>query len=288
MSDRLFSDAIRQRLEGAPRKLRIGICLDERRPIGPLLAEQSSSTAIEPVPVIGRESAERLLDLLDRGEVAAVQRGQVDGSSFAAALGRRYGARYIPPRELAVFRLPSGIEFGLTPITSLQFATFEERVETVRAAARVLGRLASLDRVRVAVMSYEPLPDDFDRDLLEVAKTNQALVARIEASWDNARVAQRLVETLAEDRALEPFPGGYRYEHAVGPSGAHLVVAPDGVIGNAITRALLYLGGAELIGDAMLGPHQIYGNSSYQASFEQVLRFSAATCLQASSWSDDP
>jgi len=52
MSDRLFSDAIRQRLEGAPRKLRIGICFDERRPIGPLLAEQSSSTAIEPVPVM--------------------------------------------------------------------------------------------------------------------------------------------------------------------------------------------------------------------------------------------
>lgn len=202
------------------------------------------------VTVVDEEgkTAEKLLELVEKGRVYSAVRGTAGASKFLNLLRRDYN-----PVRIAVLETPSRKLFLLSPVGVDEGKTVSEKIRLAKFSAEVAEKLGL--RNEIAFLSggrYEDVgrSEDVDR-------------------------------TLADAELCARISGGVhyeiRFEDAVEKD---IIIAPDGISGNLIFRALCYLGNGIEYGAVFCDiPYRIVDTSRSQSAEGFVRAIALAVVL---------
>ena len=193
-----------------------------------LTAARAVESGLGPVTV-HRDPSSLVTALVD-GDADAAVRGTLSSSGTLPALLEATGSA--SAMRVALIGPVEGREFLLTPVGIDEGRDMAERWDLLKGAARLVTELG--ETPRVAVMSIGR-PEDAGRG------EGIALSHRECESLRSAAEAEGMVATCT----------GIQLERAV--EGSNMVLAPDGVTGNLIFRALHLVAGHESWGAVALG-----------------------------------
>ncbi len=164
----------------------------------------------------GEETEKTIVEMLESGEIDAAIRGTARASKLLEIIRKKYVTNRIALLETAKSKL-----FLLAPVGVDEGKTVSERLKIIEEAREVAKRIGLSDNVAVlAGGRYGDVGRDYNVDLsLAFAE----LVAKL-ANAKNYEI--RLEDAIEED----------------------IIIAPDGISGNLIFRALCYLGNGKEYG----------------------------------------
>jgi predicted methyltransferase MtxX (methanogen marker protein 4) len=198
--------------------------------------------------------ARSLVGALRAGHVEAAVRGALPAGTLLRALGKdadhvQRGALLEPRPGRGVVLGPVGITEGRTPGARARFAQ--------EAAAYLL---------RVGLLTEEPL--------IAVMATGRPEDAPRATSVARSLAQGHEVTRRLEKQGLDAFEAGVLIEDVV--ADVDIVVAPDGVAGNLLFRALHLVAGIPSWGALCTGtPLTLVDTSRARTSFERPVRFAA-------------
>ncbi len=206
-------------LERIPEKKRVAIGVyREREGYDKKIVRASRICNFADVVIVdeGEKTEKRLVDLLESGEVDAAVRGTARASKLISELkGRGYSFYRIALLETLYEKL-----FLLAPIGVDEGKSISEKIEIVEEARKMAKKLGLGDNV--AFLAGGRLSDVGRSEKVDRSLAEAELLARI-CKGVNREI---LLEDVEED----------------------IIIAPDGIIGNYIFRAMCYLGGGREYG----------------------------------------
>lgn len=188
--------------------------------------------------IVYRDADELVSDLVS-GRIDAAVRGNMSSSELLPKLKRALGLSIL---ERSVLLEPAGGRpFFLAPVGVDEGWTADEKVDTAVRTVALMRRIGMGERI--AVMSGGRSTDlgrhrMVDRTIEDAAEVVKSLKAKGYDAYD--------AEILLESAASE----------------ADLIIAPDGISGNIIFRALHFLGGAAALGAPLVNSEKIYVDTS--------------------------
>lgn len=180
-----------------------------------------------------------MADALWEGRIQGAVRGNLPASETLSALKARFGLSSL--QRMVIMESREGKVFFLASVGIDEGWTVEEKAELVRGGSVLMRRLGL--EPRVAVMSggregdrgRNPAVDRSIDDALE-------LVSLLRGEGYDAYHAEILLESAVAD--------------------ANMVIAPDGMSGNIIFRALHFLGGCRALGAPVLNLGKVFVDTS--------------------------
>ena len=209
------------------------------------------------LPVITSDNPEAaLIDLLKSGKVDGVVRGSLSASQTLKDLKASMGLKKV--MRVSLLKTPDGRFFFFAPVGVDEGWTVEDKVELGVLGARLMRRfgvepdVGVLSGGRTGDRGRSPRVDKTLDDAEEVAKV-------LRSKGIKAAHAQILIEDAVQ-------------EH-------NYVIAPDGVSGNLIFRALCLVGGGEGYGAPLVGTDIVYVDTSRAGSgYENAICMASALC----------
>jgi putative methanogen marker protein 4 len=188
--------------------------------------------------IVYRDADELVSDLVS-GRIDAAVRGNMSSSLLLPKLRRALGLSYL---ERSVLLEPAGGKmFFLAPVGVDEGWTVDQKVDIAVRTVSLMRRIGMGERI--AVMSGGRSEDMgrhrmVDRTIEDAGEVVKALRGKGYDAYD--------AEILLESAASE----------------ADLIIAPDGISGNIIFRALHFLGGAAALGAPLVNSERIYVDTS--------------------------
>lgn len=186
---------------------------------------ESSVRAVDSPNVVIYRDSQKLADDLASGAIDVAVRGDLPSSDLlpkvrgALGLERLERAVLLDIDGRAVFMVPVGIDEGYS---------VEEKVDMADRVADLWKALGG-DEPRIAVMSGGRTEDKGRSEFVDMTMDNAASVVReLKAKGRDAYDAQILIEDAIDE--------------------ADIIVAPDGIAGNLIFRAVHFIGGIPTLG----------------------------------------
>jgi len=243
LRERLLSEALKRRAtvaigvgaerEGYPEK----VLRDSRRAVEKGIARvkvvgldevvdkmSQQRNGVELVP--SRRPEAELVGMLLRGEVDAAIRGTLSASKTLRELKSSFGLDKI--HRVAILETPQRTAFLLAPVGVDEGNDVDDKVELTKGGVALLRALGV--RPVVAVLSGGRLEDYGRSPLVD----------------ESLREAEVVVERIRRELGVEAYHQGILIEDAV--KSATLVIAPNGMTGNLIFRALTLVGGGGALG----------------------------------------
>jgi len=176
---------------------------------------------------------------LKNGTIDAAVRGTMSSAKVLGELKREFELKEI--MRTAILEDSKGKQFLLTPVGIDEGTTLESRLKLVLSSLSYFS--AAGWRLEVGVLSKGRLED-------------KGRGKEIEASLAEG---EKLVQRLRKD-GMKAEHRGILLEEAV--SKADIVVAPDGVSGNLIFRAMHYVGGGKAFGAPVVNMKKVFIDTS--------------------------
>lgn len=209
------------------------------------------------LPFITSDGPEaRIVELLKSGKVDGVVRGSLSASQTLKDLKAAMGLEKV--MRVSLLKTPDGRFFFFAPVGVDEGWTVEDKVELGVLGAGLMRRfgvepdVGVLSGGRIGDRGRSPRVDMTLDDAEEVAKV-------LRSKGIKAAHAQILIEDAVR-------------EH-------NYVIAPDGVSGNLIFRALCLVGGGEGYGAPLVGTDIVYVDTSRAGSgYENAICLASALC----------
>lgn len=182
--------------------------------------------------VSARDPAETMISMLRRGEVDAAVRGTLSASGVIAEVKIQFKVDRM--LRIALLTTARGSPFFLAPIGVDEGETLNEKAELIEAGVELHRRLGV--NPKVSILSGGRL-EDLGRSRL------------VDESLKNG---EKLVRMMEERGKFEVKHHGILVEEAL-REGYTFIIAPSGISGNLIFRALVFLGGGMAIGAPYMG-----------------------------------
>lgn len=189
--------------------------------------------------VVSEKPEQALIELLRDKKVAGVVRGSLGANSTLKALKATMGIRKV--MRVSLLKTPADKFFFFAPVGVDEGWTVEEKVELGGLGVELIRRFGI--EPDVGVMSGARL-DDRGRS------------ARIDKSLDDAAT---VVKTLCE-KGIHARDAQILIEDAVNEY--QYIIAPDGISGNLVFRALCLVGCGEGYGAPLVGTDIVYVDTS--------------------------
>jgi putative methanogen marker protein 4 len=180
-----------------------------------------------------------LVSALKKGEIEAGVRGTLSAKTVMDELKSQFGVERI--LRIAFLAVGDGRLVLLAPVGIDEGQSSEERMELISLGCELLAKLKA--EPKVGVLSGGRL-EDIGRHL----KVNEMLME-----------GEKLTRTALDD-GVQAKHFGILLEKAVESS--NFVIAPDGITGNLIFRALHYFGGAKGIGAPVVNLDRLFVDTS--------------------------
>jgi putative methanogen marker protein 4 len=209
------------------------------------------------LPVIVSPDPEAgLINALKAGKVDGVVRGSLSASNTLKSLKATMGLKKI--MRVSLLKAPAGQFFFFAPVGVDEGWTVDDKVELGTLGARLMRKfgiepdIGVLSGGRIGDRGRSPRVDRTLDDAEEVAR-------RLNATGIKASHAQILLEDAVK-------------EH-------NYVIAPDGISGNLIFRALCLVGCGEGYGAPLVGTDIVYVDTSRAGSgYENAICMASALC----------
>jgi len=185
------------------------------------------------------KSAEDMVSALKRGDIDAAIRGTLPASATMSALKSHFQLPGV--QRMVIMESREGGIFFMAPVGIDEGWTVDEKEELVRSGSLMMKRLGLTPRV--AVMSGGRSGD-------------KGRNPSVDRSIDDALL---LVERL-QNQGYDAYHAEILLESAV--KEANMVIAPDGMSGNIIFRALHFLGGCKALGAPVLNLNKVFIDTS--------------------------
>lgn len=180
-----------------------------------------------------------LVDDLVSGKIDAAVRGNMSSSVVLPILKQKLGLDEL--ERVVVLEPKGGRMFCMAPVGIDEGWTKEQKMDLVRKSMPLLKALGLGNRVAIMSGGREDdlgRNDRVDRTILDAREIVPALMDEGYDAYD--------AEILLEDIVRE----------------ADLVIAPDGISGNIIFRALHFIGGAKALGAPVINTDKIFVDTS--------------------------
>ena len=182
---------------------------------------------------------ERLIHDLRTGKIDAAVRGDMSSSELLPILKREFSLKDIqrtvllePVGKKLVFIAPVGIDEGWT---------VDQKYELTVNSIELMKRMGM--GTRIAIMSGGRNTDlGRSKEVDRTIKDADILVKKLTSEGYNAYCSEILIENAVDD--------------------ADLIIAPDGISGNLLFRALHFLGGAKALGAPVLNMKKVFVDTS--------------------------
>ena len=192
-----------------------------------------------PGKVVIYDDPESLVDDLLTGKIDAAVRGNMSSSVVMPILKRKFGLDEL--ERVVILEPEGGRLFGAAPVGIDEGWTKEQKMDIVRKSMPLLKALGLGNRVAIMSGGREDdlgRNDSVDRTILDAREIVPALCREGYDAYD--------AEILLEDIVKE----------------ADLVIAPDGISGNIIFRALHFIGGAKALGAPVINMDRVFVDTS--------------------------
>jgi len=198
--------------------------------------------------VLTTESEEELVQLLFDGFADAAIRGSLSASKIIAKLRVKY------PKKIsrASFIDLNGFKFILAPVGIDEGDDLDQKLRIAEDGSRFLRSIGM--KPKIGVLSGGRLQD-------------MGRSKKIDESLEEGE----LLTSIITERSIEVKHYFILIEDAVA-DGANFIIAPDGIIGNLIFRALVLLGSGRSYGALTLGMNEIYIDTSRSQDIEGYKR----------------
>ena len=205
--------------------------------VGPMRMDSTLEAVVSDTP----ESA--IIQLLKEGKVDGVVRGSLGANSTLRSLKRIMGLDKI--LRVSLLRAPSGRFFFFAPVGVDEGWTVEDKVELGEKGVSLIRRFGI--EPRVGVLSGGRIEDRGRSPRVDKTMDDaEAVAAALRANGIDARHASILFEDAINE-----------YEY---------ILAPDGVCGNLMFRALCLVGCGEGYGAPLVGTDIVYVDTSRAGS----------------------
>lgn len=217
-----------------------------------LVGSRPMDTALDTVVSETPESA--IIELLKDGKVDGVVRGSLGANSTLRSLRRIMGLDKI--LRVSLLRAPSGRFFFFAPVGVDEGWTVEDKVELGEKGVQLIRRFGV--EPKVGVLSGGRMED-------------RGRSPRVDKTMDDAEaVAEKLRE-----KGIQAWHASILFEDAIGEY--EYILAPDGVCGNLMFRALCLVGGGEGYGAPLVGTDIAYVDTSRAGSgYENAICMASA------------
>lgn len=195
--------------------------------------------------------AEKLVDMLVNKDIDAVIRGNIVASKILPLLAKRFG--YDKVLRSAILKDVKGREFFLTPAAVTEGNFVKERLCMAVKTAKFAQGMGIVPKIAV----------------LQTGDTH-GLSEYVEQSIDEADYIAGELSKLGYQVCFK----GYAIEKAV--EACNLIISRNGIVGNAIWRSIIGLGGVQEIGDFCLIPEIFIDGSKYWDDYYQTILFAVA------------
>lgn len=213
--------------------VRVGIGVGKDR------SSVESSASAFPGNVTIYDDAEALVDDLISGSIDAAVRGNMSSSVVLPILRDRLGLSEL--ERVVILEPVGGRLFCMAPVGIDEGWTKSQKLGLVRGSMPLLRALGLGNRV--AVMSGGRESDLGRSDLIDRTIMD----------------ARDIVSTLC-DEGYDAYDAQILLEEAV--RDADLIIAPDGISGNIIFRALHFVGGAVALGAPLINTDKVFVDTS--------------------------
>lgn len=192
-----------------------------------------------PGKVVIYDDPEALVDDLVTGKIDAAVRGNMSSSVVLPILKNRLGLDEL--ERVVILEPEGGRLFCMAPVGIDEGWTKEQKMDIVRKSMPLLKALGLGNRVAIMSGGRE---DDMgrnacvDRTIVDAREIVPALCAEGYDAYD----AQILLEDIVKE--------------------ADLAIAPDGISGNIIFRALHFVGGAKALGAPVINTDRVFVDTS--------------------------
>lgn len=224
---------IQSLFEDIPKGVRVGIgCNGVSRKV------RDSVKGIEGYATVYTDP-EKLIDDLVTGKIDAAVRGDMSSSLLLPILKRKMGVSEL---ERVVILQPEGKKIIMTaPVGIDEGWTLEQKHSLAVKGVEFMKRFGM--GTRIAVMSGGRASDIGRHEIVDkTIKDALQLVDMLRAEGYNAYHAEILIEDAVDD--------------------ADMIIAPDGISGNLIFRALHFVGGAKALGAPIINIDKIFVDTS--------------------------
>ena len=197
------------------------------------------SASCYPGKVVIYDDPEALVDDLVSGRIDAAVRGNMSSSVVLPILKEKLGLEEV--ERVVILEPDGGRMFCMAPVGIDEGWTKEQKMDLVRKSMPLLKALGLGNRVAIMSGGREDdlgRNDRVDRTILDAREIVPALMDEGYDAYD--------AEILLEDIVRE----------------ADLVIAPDGISGNIIFRALHFIGGAKALGAPVINTDKIFVDTS--------------------------
>ena len=192
-----------------------------------------------PGKVIIYDDPEALVDDLVNGRIDAAVRGNMSSSVVLPILKRKLGLDEL--ERVVILEPEGGRLFCMAPVGIDEGWTKEQKMDIVRKSMPLLRALGLGNRVAIMSGGREDdlgRNDSVDRTIIDAREIVPILCEEGYDAYD--------AEILLEDIVKE----------------ADLVIAPDGISGNIIFRALHFIGGAKALGAPVINTDRVFVDTS--------------------------
>jgi putative methanogen marker protein 4 len=193
--------------------------------------------------VVSRTPDVALIELLKNGEVDGVVRGSLGANSTLRSLRRVMGLKKV--RRVSLLKTPAGRFFFFAPVGVDEGWTVPDKVELGEAGVSLIRKFGV--EPKVGVLSGGRLDDRGRSPIVDKTMDDAEEVA---AALRDKGIDARHAAILFEDAVEE-----YDY-----------ILAPDGVCGNLMFRALCLVGCGEGYGAPLVGTDIVYVDTSRAGS----------------------
>jgi putative methanogen marker protein 4 len=173
-----------------------------------------------------------MISMLMKGEVDAAVRGTLSATKVIAEVRRQFKVDEM--LRIALLTTASGTSFFLAPVGVDEGETLEEKVRLIEAGIVLHNRLGVTPKV--SILSGGRMED----------------WGRSKFVDNSLRNGEKLASLMVERGVFEVKHHGILVEEAVN-EGYTLIIAPSGISGNLLFRALVFLGGGKAIGAPYMG-----------------------------------
>jgi putative methanogen marker protein 4 len=209
------------------------------------------------LPFITSDNPEAaLIDLLKSGKVDGVVRGSLSASQTLKDLKAAMGLEKV--MRVSLLKTPEGRFFFFAPVGVDEGWTIVEKIELGTLGAQLMRRF-----------DVEP-----DVGVLSGGRTgDRGRSPRVDKTLDDAEEVARVLRS----KGIKAAHAQILIEDAVREH--NYVLAPDGISGNLIFRALCLVGGGEGYGAPLVGTDIVYVDTSRAGSgYENAICMASALC----------
>jgi putative methanogen marker protein 4 len=206
-----------------------------------LVGSMPMDTALD--TVVSDRPDEALIELLKNGKVDGVVRGSLGANSTLRSLKRIMGLQKV--QRVSLLKTPSGQFFFFAPVGVDEGWTVADKVDLGEAGVALIKKFGI--EPRVGVLSGGRMED-------------RGRSSRVDRTMDDAEA----VAAALRAKGIDAQHAAILFEDAVNTY--EYIIAPDGVCGNLMFRALCLVGRGEGYGAPLAGTDVVYVDTSRAGS----------------------